>query len=181
MGNELAITSHGQVVHPNGNAVRPAAPHLPDHLGGANPTAGNSASREVAKPAGAAVVRNLSRASWLDLLNRQMFLLNQDLDRIGAQLDSFAKIAETLDATISNMEELGKLYEAPEATRSALDADATVSSLIVDLVRRAGMLAHQTQEYNAQGFIGLRTMNSAQESQRAQGAGPKLLQTAGRS
>lgn len=163
-------------------AVAPATgtPRLPDHLGGAAPAAGNGASREMARPAGGAVARNLSRASWLDLLNQLMAQFHQDMERIRTLLAGLGKTSDTLDLVVANMEELGKLYEAPEATRSALDADAIVCALIADLVRLAGTQAAQVQDYNTAGTAGLRTMNNVQEHQRGMGAGPRLLQTAGR-
>lgn len=182
MGSELEPAGSTAVAPAAGNlpAVPAPAPQLPATIGTTNPVAGNGVTREMGKPAGGAVPANLSRESWLDLISRQMHELNNDLTRIGAQLDVLQKTADALDLTITNMEELGKRVEAPQPTRSALDADSMVSSLISDVVRQTTDHAFRTQTYNAHAFLALGRMRDVQDHQRGMGAGPKLLNTAGR-
>jgi hypothetical protein len=175
MGDELVPATGGNLPAPatGGN--------LPATLGGGiTPFAGNGASREAVRPAGGAVAQNLARWSWLDELDQELRRLNDDLTRIGDRLDMLARSAEVLDQLVTNIDDLSKFYEAPAATRSATDAADTVASLIVELVRTTRGHAHTTQVCNAKAFLGLRVMNEAQDSQRNMGAGPRLLQTAGR-
>jgi hypothetical protein len=126
------------------------------------------------------VPTNLAAESWLDMIMSEMRLLNADLDRIREGLDILGQVSESLDATITNVDELGKFYEAPAATRAALDADGMVTSMIDDLVVVAYQHCYSAQSYNATAFTGLRGMADVQDRQRGRGAGPRLMATAGR-
>jgi hypothetical protein len=168
-GTALAPTSTGGAPAPTGgNVPTPAT------------GAGNAVSREVQRPAGGAVATNLSAHSWLDEIRQEMTLLNDELGALNEALGVLKKSSEALDAIITNVDELGNLYEAPATTRSALNADSAVATLIDNLVAAALQHGHQARVLNAQGFLALRVVNQVQDNQRAMGAGPRLLASAGR-
>lgn len=162
---DLAPTG-GQAPAPT--PITPAAP----------PSAGPS--QELARPGRSAVAQNLSRTSWLDLLNQRLRELDGTLEAIGDVLHTLGQAADALDGVISNVDELSKHYEAPAATRAATDADSMICALIANLVRETQRLAFDTRMFNAQSFQGLAVMRDVQDSQRTMGAGPRLLQTANR-
>lgn len=124
---------------------------------------------------------NQAATSWLDLINKEMAELNTELTELGELLLLLGKTSSTLQQLVDNIDELGKLYEAPLATRTAADAASMVASLIGDMAQQARIHAYNTQACNANGKLGLRVVGDVQDSQRAIGAGPKLLATAGRS
>lgn len=140
----------------------------------------NAVSREHARPAGGAVALNLAAYSNLDEIMQEMALLNGELQILNDGLAVLKASSVALDAIIVNMDELGKLYEAPATTRSALDADSTVATLIDEMVSEAQQHGYQAQVLNANAFLALRAVIQVQENQRAMGAGPRLLATAGR-
>lgn len=165
-----------EVVPATGGApVVPALANRPQPAGGQPHT-----SDAVARRPGANVPMNLSAHSNLDEIMAEMTLLNDELSIANEGLAVLRKLSTSLDAIIANVDELGKLYEAPAATRSALDADSTVAALIDDLAGQAQRHGHATQVFNAEGFLALRTMRDVQDNQRAMGAGPRLLASAGR-
>lgn len=144
------------------------------------PRAGNAVSREHARPAGGAVALNLAAHSNLDEIIFEMTALNGELQILNDALAVLKSSSTALDAIIANMDELGKLYEAPATTRSALDADSTVAAAIDEMVGEAMQHGHNAQVLNAQAFLALRAVIQVQENQRAMGAGPRLLASAGR-
>lgn len=175
-----------EVVPAGGGAVAPAtpgsavAPVLPKHLGGVQPYAGNAVSREDGRRGGGNVPMNLADHSNLDEIIMEMTLLNGELTILNATLADLKALSVALDAIISNVDELGKLYEAPATTRSALDADSTVAALIDELAGLTQRHGHAAQVFNAEGFLALKAVRQVQENERAMGAGPRLLATAGR-
>jgi hypothetical protein len=161
---------------PAGGAPTPAAPGT----GVAPATAGNAVQREHGRPAGGAVALNLAAHSWLDEITNEMTLLNGELQILNDGLATLKASSAALDAIITNVDELGKLFEAPATTRSALDADSRVATAIDDMVDAAQQHGHNAQVLNAQGFLGLQTVRKVQDNERAMGAGPRLLASAGR-
>jgi hypothetical protein len=176
-GTDLAPSTPGAVAPlPAGGAPTPAAPGTDL----AQPAAGNAVSREFARPAGGNVALNLAAHSWLDEILKEMALLNGELQILNDGLATLRASSAALDAIITNMDELGKLFEAPATTRSALDADSTVAAAIDNMVDQAQRHGHNAQVLNAQGFLGLQTVAKVQDNERAMGAGPRLLASAGR-
>jgi hypothetical protein len=174
-GTALAPSTTAGAVQPAGGAPAPAPLPVP-----ATPSAGNAASREMTRPAGGNVPLNLAAHSYLDEIKLEMALLNGELQILNDGLAVLKSSSTALDAIIANMDELGKLYEAPATTRSALDADSTVAALIDDMVGTAQQHGHHAQVLNAQGFLGLKVVAGVQDNQRRMGAGPRLLASAGR-
>jgi len=178
MASEVVPAGGGTVAPANpGGAVVPV---LPQHLGGVQPYAGNAVSREHGRRGGGNVPMNLAAHSNLDEIVMEMTLLNGELTILNATLAELKALSEALDAIIANMDELGKLYEAPATTRSALDADSTVAALIDELTALTQRHGHAAQVFNAEGFIALTTVRNVQDNERAMGAGPRLLASAGR-
>lgn len=179
------VPASGTGLVPAGGAPTPARPD-PAKPGAINlgtqgtPRAGNAVSREHARPAGGAVALNLAAHSNLDDIMAEMALLNGELQILNDALGVLRSSSVALDAIITNMDELGKLYEAPATTRSALDADSAVATAIDDMVGVAQEHGHNAQVLNAQAFLALRAVIQVQENQRAMGAGPRLLASAGR-
>lgn len=169
------------MVSADGGAVTPAEPKLPAGLGGGvTPVVDNGASREMAKPAGGSVPANLSAFSILDLIRFEMNELNTQLTQLGEALVPMAQTADSIDAVVTNLDEISKIYEAPAATRSATDAASAVGSHMAEMCTIVQDHALQAQILNAQAFIALQAMLVVQDNQRAQGAGPRLLASAGR-
>lgn len=185
MDSDLVPATAGAVTPVGGSSAVvkpavPAAPKLPASVGGGNvPAPNNSASREIAKPAGGNVPTSLSAISVLDMIRSEMTQLNTELARLGEQLVPLNKTAEAIDAVVSNVDEISKLYEAPLMTRSATDAASAVAAHMADMVDIVRQHALQVQMSNAQAFLALNVMINVQDSQRAQGAGPRLLASAG--
>jgi uncharacterized phage infection (PIP) family protein YhgE len=154
-------SSNGGAVTPatRGGAVAPTMPNLP-------------------APAG--VPTNLSAFSILDLIRAEMNELNTQLTHLGEALVPMAQTADSIDAVVTNLDELSKIYEAPAATRSATDAASAVGAHMADMCMAVQDHALQAQILNAQAFIALQAMLVVQDNQRAQGAGPRLLASAGR-
>lgn len=187
MDNEVEPAAPGAMAAAprTGGAISPlagASPAPPANPAGppAGPVPMMSAPAGRGPRTGGAGPANLSATSWLDQINHQMFLLNQDMTRIGEKLQVLQFSADQAEDSVTNVDELSKLYEAPVATREATDATSMVASLITDMVAEALVHAHNTQACNANGKLGLSTVNAVQESQRAIGAGPRLLASAGR-
>lgn len=165
----------------NRGAVVPAPSRLPASLGGGTVArAGNSASREMAKPAGGNVPTNLSVFSVLDMLDQQMHHLNTMLAQLGEQLVPLDKTVVAIDANATNVDEVCERYQAPAVTRSATDAASAVGAHMSEMSMQARAHAYRTQELNAMAFLALQAMREVQERQRAMGAGPELLRPAGR-
>lgn len=142
-------------------------------------SAGNAVSREMSRPAGGSVAMNLAAHSYLDEIAAEMTALNGDLEVFNEGLGALKKLAESLDMILTNVDELSLLFGAPATTRSAADAASTVSTLIDDTVLEIQEMGHGVQVLNAQAFLALRAVLNVQDSQRAAGAGPQLLATAG--
>lgn len=176
MNTEVARPTGGGSVTPAGPATNPPA----QPTGNRRPAAGNSASREIQRRPGAAIAYNLAAYSNLDEICTNMTLLNREL---GVFLDTLAVLRQSstaLDATITNVDELAQFYEATSMTRSAINADSTVCMIIDDLVEIAQDRGFTALQLNALGYDALARMRASQEALRAQGAGPRLLATAGR-
>jgi len=176
-GTDLAPSTGGAVAPlPAGGAPTPYT--VPGAV--VPSSAGNAVSREHERPAGGAVALNLAAHSWLDEIRQEMALLNGELQILNDGLATLKSSSAALDAIITNVDELGKLFEAPATTRSALDADSRVATAIDDMVDQAQQHGHNAQVLNAQGFLGLGVVVKVQDNQRAMGAGPRLLASAGR-
>lgn len=185
MANSTAV-----VPSEGGGAVTPAQPaqpaqpatNLPAQLtdNGGQPFSGNSGSREIQKPAGTAVAYSLAAYSNLDELCTQMTLLNGELGMLLDQMLTLKKLSESLEQVITNVDELAEHYEATAMTRSAADADSTICVLIDDLVDNAQQRGFEALRLNALAYEGLNAMRVSQDRMRAQGAGPRLMATAGR-
>jgi hypothetical protein len=67
----------------------------------------------------------------------QMGAVNATLRVLHGELSDLKMLTLALDALVANVDELGQLYEAPAATRSALDASSAVATLIDDLAGTA--------------------------------------------
>lgn len=163
-----------EVVPAGGGAVAPGT------SGAVVPHAGGAVSHEPGRRGGGNVPMNLAAHSNLDEIIQEMTLLNGELTVLNAALAELKALSISLDANISNVDELSKLYEAPAATRSALDADSIVATLIDELVGVSQQHGHAAQVLNAQGFLALKAIRQVQEHERGMGSGPRLLASAGR-
>lgn len=167
-----------------GGAVVPSTgqpANLPQHLSGSDgrPAAGNSASREINRRGSAPVAYSLADFSNLDEICMHMTLLNQEIGFLLDLLAVLKKGSEALEDTIANVDELARHYEATVMTRSATDADSTICMIIDDLVGASQEHGFLALRLNAMGYEGLAAMRASQDRMRAQGAGPRLLASAG--
>jgi hypothetical protein len=179
------VPAGGTAVAPagGGGALVPAtSPNLPTHLngGGGRPSAGNAVSREDRRRGGGAVQMNLADYSNLDEILFHLTQLNTEIGHLLDKLVPLKKGSEALEAIIANVDELSKHYEAPATTRSATDADSTICMIIDDMVADSQRHGFNALKLNAAAFAALQAVAAIQESLRAQGAGPRLLATAGR-
>jgi hypothetical protein len=165
-------------------ATRPAATSPAHPATPATPPADTTAppaGQAVARPTGGqGVARNLSVFSVLDMIGQEMAALNADLALLGEALVPLDKTAEAIDMVVTNVDERSQLYEAPLATREATDAASAVASQMADMSVAVRQHTYTTQELNAAAFVALQTMRDVQDSQRAMGAGSRLLRDAGR-
>jgi len=157
-----------------GGAVVPAPSRLP-----VGPVAGGGASRAIAKSARGNVPTNLAAYSVLDAIGKEMADLNTQLQQLGELLEPLEQTANVIDQVVTNVDERSQLYQAPATTRAATDAASGVGQQMLDMARQARDHAYRAQELNAAAFLALGAMRDVQERERAMGAGPRLLRTAG--
>jgi hypothetical protein len=163
---------------PSGAATNtPAPPTTPVNPGAVTPVPGGGRATQ-ARAAGPGTAISHVAHSWIDEMVLEMTQLGKELEALFELMEVLYKTANALSLTIDNVDELSKIYEAPTLTVQAVDADSVVASIIVDLATTAGSQVGTARGFNAAGLEGLRAMLAIQESQRAIGAGPKLLATA---
>lgn len=90
---------------------------------------------------GAAARQEREEQEALGAVMAQMGAVNAALRVLHGELSDLKMLTLALDALVANVDELGQLYEAPAATRSALDASSAVATLIDDL---AGTALHSS-------------------------------------
>jgi hypothetical protein len=96
----------------------------------------------------------------------QMAVLHAALQVLQGELGTLKKLTVALDAIIANMDELGKLFEAPESTRTALDADSAVAALIDDLASGLYPRSRTALGLHTPGLLDLRAIAHVRENAR---------------
>lgn len=99
----------------------------------------------------------------LGAIMAQMGVVNAALWVLHGELADLKMLTLALDALVANVDELGKLYEAPAATRSALDADSAVAALIDDLAGTAQCYCNTALGLHGPGLLGLAALARVKE------------------
>jgi len=93
----------------------------------------------------------------------QMGVVNAALQVLHGELAGLKMLTLALDALVANVDELGRLFEAPTATRTALDADSAVATLIDDLAGTAQCHSNIALGLHRPGLLGLAALARVKE------------------
>jgi hypothetical protein len=111
----------------------------------------------------AAARRDREEQEALGAIMAQMGVVHAAMLVLHAELGGLKMLTGALDAIIANVDELGKLYEAPALTRQALDADSAVAALIDDMAGAALRHSSTALGLHRPGLLDLAAVAQVQE------------------
>jgi hypothetical protein len=129
---------------------------------------------------GGQVQASLAAESVLDMIRAGLDQLVVEVAHLSEGLGPLQQTADALDLNVINVDELGRLYGAPAATRDANDQASQVATQMADLVGMTRSQAEAVFTMAHQARQDLTGVINIQHAQRVIGAGPRLLASAGR-